>query len=1097
MSELIIQTRLSPQKLVPNNIRRSRLLKLLDANIDKNLIIVCTPAGYGKTTLLTDYLSSTNLQYAWLTIPQDGINNLYSLINYLVHSLIKINDRFGKKTLEVLDIFRKDIKPQKDESEIIEIIVGTFINEFCNLFKKDIILIIDDLHFIEVEDSKSWLNILLNVLINNIPENLHLIISTRQLPDINISKFQSKRNLLLIGTKDLSFSYKEIELLLKKNYSFNISEDNIVLLEDEVKGWITGIHLILQAYGSDFSQLKPLEIRYTIHLPDNIFKYFANEIFAKLNENTQDFLLHTSLLEIFEPESCNKLLKINKSKGIIKELIQKNLFIQETEVDTRSKDKSKFLKYYNYHSLFRQYLQSKFSDLKSEKYKSDFLKRVSKHYLEMDDYVSAVDCSILAKDNNKAISLIIKNSDAFIKEFKFENLRKWLYSMPVEILNNNPHLLFYMSLINQYFYYDIEKSLEYLDKAFYKIRNQKNKSLLYNCLIQKAKLLENYGKYEEAEKTLNKLLKIKITQKNKAYIFFQLGEIKFRNNKLEDSICFLSRSLELCQKNKLVEMKSEVLVFFGEVYLCKGDFTKSLYYLEQVKDQFSKIGTKHYLYTCMTRVYCHLGDFEKAKETHNKAKELVVFCPFLLYKIRNLFTESELRFYCGDYEETIKILDEFYLLTTKSGFKGYNYIIFKYKGYAFYYLKEFDKAKQNFKLSLNYIGERDTEKEKKLEFEIANSILMKKISLNDSIETSFLKAYKYYENKNDKFEIARISFQLADYYFKKNNLTKCLRYLKESLVICSEKDYIALLQEDIFSTRYLFDLAILNPDFKSERNFVKLLFQNVFNRLDLEWLSDESKERLSIQIDCLYDINMKTFGGLEFFIRGEKLQAEKRLRHKSKLILAYLLLYPNVRLTKDKIIDLFFTDIPLETVEDAFHKIISDLRKATRLEQFDLILYENKILHLHDNGYYKSDVKEFSRFYSLVFSSDIKIEEKIEHAKKAIDLYRGELLEGFYESWCEDIRQEYSSKSISVCEELLSLLFKRKDYDDVIVYSGKLLNFDRTNENAFLYLIESHVKQDNIKRAKEVYSNMLNTYKREIGEKPPEDIINKIKNLIP
>ena len=918
MSELIIQTRLSPPKHVPDNIRRSRLLKLLDDNIDKSLIIVCTPAGYGKTTLLTDYLSLTSLQYAWLTIPQDGINNLHSFINYLVHSVIKIDSKFGGETLEILDIFQKDIKLQKDKSESIEIIVGTFINEFCNLFKEDIIIIIDDLHFIEAEDSKRWLNDLLNVLIDNIPENLHLIISTRQIPDINISKFQSKRNLLLLGIKDLSFNYKEIELLLRNNYSLNLSEDNIILLEDEVKGWITGIHLILKAYGDDFSQLKPLEIRNTIHLPDNIFKYFANEIFDKLNENIQNFLLHTSLLEIFDIESCNKLLKIKNSKGIIKELFRKNLFIQEAEHETNSE--GKLLKYYNYHSLFRKYLQSKLSELKSEKYISDFLKRVSKHYLETDDYVSAVDCSILAKDYLKAIQLIIKNSDDLLNQFKYENLRKWLYSIPAEILNNNPHLLFYMSSVNQYFYYDIEKSLEYLDKSLYKMKNQKNKSLLYNCLIEKAKLLMNCGKYEDAEKTLNKLLKIKITQKNKANILFQLGEIKFRNYKLEDSICFLNRSLEICQKNKLVETHSEVLVFLGEVYLCKGDFTESLYYLEQVKDQFFKIGTKHYFYTCMTRVNCHLGNFEKAKEMHNKAKELVDFCPFLLYKIRNLFTESELRFYCGDHEETIRILEEFYSLTSKSGFKGYNYFILKYKGYSFYYLKNFDKAKQNFRLSLNYTGERDTEKEKQLEYELANSILMKKISLNDSIEKTFLKAYKFYEKYDDEFELARISFHLADYYYKKKELTKSLKYLKESLSICSEKDYIALLQEDIFGTRYLFDLAISNPDFKSERNFVNLLFQNVFNKLDLEWLSYESKERLSIQIDCLYDINMKTFGGLEFIVRGKKILSEKKLRHKSKLILAYLLHYPKDRLIKDKIIELFFSEIPIETVDDTFHK---------------------------------------------------------------------------------------------------------------------------------------------------------------------------------
>ena len=201
---------------------RQRLLNLLNSNAEKSLIMVCCPAGYGKTTLVQNFLSGQKKKFAWLHISSD-IDHLYTFFNYIILSLRQISSEFGVHTLQIIEASREKYQLSKSLKNIINHIVSTFLNEFKTHFEDDVYLVIDDLHHIE---DTSWFTESLNTVLEHIPEKLHLIVTTRHIPEINFTSLISKDAMLKLEIEDLHFNIEEIGELLENVYSVKYSKFN-------------------------------------------------------------------------------------------------------------------------------------------------------------------------------------------------------------------------------------------------------------------------------------------------------------------------------------------------------------------------------------------------------------------------------------------------------------------------------------------------------------------------------------------------------------------------------------------------------------------------------------------------------------------------------------------------------------------------------------------------------------------------------------------------------------------------------------------------------------------------------------------------------
>ena len=215
-------------------------------------------------------------------------------------------------------------------------------------------------------------------------------------------------------------------------------------------------------------------------------------------------------------------------------------------------------------------------------------------------------------------------------------------------------------------------------------------------------------------------------------------------------------------------------------------------------------------------------------------------------------------------------------------------------------------------------------------------------------------------------------------------------------------------------------------------------------------------------------------------------------------------------------IDKFFQDLPPESVDAVYHNTLSRMRSALKIKYDfpdkgdskskskskaagwapELLLYEDKVLHWNKDFYVWTDCAEFEKLYNSTQSAEIKVNQKINLCKQAIELYTGDFLSGYYDPWTEEKRQNYSNMYLKLCFELICALKDRRDYSEIIKYADKILKIDKLNDEAYISLIEVYSLLGDINTARDKFSQMLKDYDEELGEKPDKSALHRIKRIL-
>ena len=1098
-----IQTRIIPPVLSQGIVKRERLIKKINENINKSLILICAPAGYGKTTLIRDYLLEYSPRSSWLQVRPD-IDNFYTFISYLTYSIRQLNPEFGKGTLAVIDDYREKFQLSKHLKRIVNDIISTFLNEFCKCFEEDVVVVIDDLGMIE---DSTWLSQAFNVIFENIPSNMHIIITSRDVPDFSQSILTAKRNILKIETKDLTFSATEVEQLLKNTYGIKCSEEEIKILKNNLSGWITGIHLILQSYGEDFPKLRLDKII----IFEDIFNYFTEDIFNNLDDDVKEFLLNTSLLENFSASLCDALFESVKSKKIINKLLSKNIFIQIHSLPQGETEQT-----YSYQLLFKKFLNSKLNDLKTKEEIEKFIKKVSKYYISKKEAVPSINYALRAEDYLTAIPLILKNFKHFFDSGNYEIIWKWFDQLDKETLEENAELLYYKALLMKFYEGNIDESLPYLDKAIINAKKDKNHELAMESSILRIRNLLSLGKISAAIKSINEIITKKTSSENKARLHYLMAFANYQNSDYDKSLPLLDKAVKELEEGEFViegkDIQIDIFKLYGHIFLIRGEFAKSISYYEKVDKKADKIIDKQETYCNLILLYSLSGKFDKAVEYTVKAKETIERISVPLFKITYLLAYQALKFEFGDYEDSIRLLEEMNDIAVKLNHKYYIYLSYSLIGDSYYYLNKLSKTEEYYDLAFKYVN--DDNSLEKVQYSVMKALLMKKMEPDESVEQVLLEAYEYYKKNKIIYNQTQVAFHIADYYLRTNNFQNTHKYISGTLNAASEKDYISFLQRDFMDSRYLFDFAVAN---NIQKDFIKMITDSLLHKKEMEWISEDCKKRITELSLSVYDITLNSFGKGDIIVRGEKIEENEWSKKKWKMIFIYLLLNSKQALTKDKIIDMFYPDTPIESVDNIFHQIVSKFRNLIKIDSFlnhdnpkskpkkstanevkltsPLIIYEDKILRINNDFTFCIDANEFEKYYKLA-ASEKDDDKKLLYLKKAVNIYKGDFLEGNYDNWCEELRTKYKSYMVSMSEELIKFLYAQGDYSSSVSYCEKLLKYEKLNLIAYEYTIKSYENLDKHTLAREKYSQLIKSYKIEFDESVPGYFTDKIKFIL-
>jgi LuxR family transcriptional regulator, maltose regulon positive regulatory protein len=318
-----------------NIVHRSALFEKLNAGLSRKLILVSAPAGFGKTTVVSDWINQNKIPTAWFSL-DNGDNDPVDFLSYISSGIQSIHSEFGQSALKLLN------SPNRPS---VESIASLLINEILYI-KQNFLLVLDDFHMIKSNEVLK----LVSYLLEHIPGNIHVVILTRSDPTLSVSRLRSQNQLVELRSSDLSFSANEISVLFNKKLKLGLSLDDVHALETKTEGWIVGLQLTaLSLQGrediSGFIQNLKGDNRY-------IMDYMMEEVMKIQTDDIKEFLLQTSILEQMSAPLCNTVLDRNDSQHILEMLEKNNMFVIPLDEDRN---------WYRYHHLFADLLKKRLS----------------------------------------------------------------------------------------------------------------------------------------------------------------------------------------------------------------------------------------------------------------------------------------------------------------------------------------------------------------------------------------------------------------------------------------------------------------------------------------------------------------------------------------------------------------------------------------------------------------------------------------------------------------------------------------------------------------------------------------------------------------
>lgn len=428
------------------SVARSRLLTLIEEGMQVPFTLVAAPAGFGKTTLLTDWASMASIPVAWFSIDA-GDNDPVRFISYLVAALESIQPGIGSEALLMLRSFRS-IPLQTIQSGLSNRLFA--IQVPCAL-------VLDDYHMIESQEiHKSIIN-----LLEHLPPNIHVIISTRSDPPFPLSRFRARRQMIEIRSKDLRFRRDESVDLLNRVMELSLPEEDIAILDEHTEGWAVGLQLAAlslrgRADPGSFIRAFTGSHRY-------ILDYLVEEVLERQPQDIQQFLLQTSVLERLCAPLCEAVLGNKKpgeygafsnSRAILEYLEKANLFLVPLDEERR---------WFRYHHLFAELLQARLQETRSGEIPE--LHHRAGAWFEAQGFISeAIHHALAVQDFSYAAHLIEQSGNVTWFRNEGYTLIRWMEAIPAEEFQKRPRLILYKAWVCMYDV-RVNEAQEYLDSA--------------------------------------------------------------------------------------------------------------------------------------------------------------------------------------------------------------------------------------------------------------------------------------------------------------------------------------------------------------------------------------------------------------------------------------------------------------------------------------------------------------------------------------------------------------------------------------------------------------------------------------------------------
>ena len=1039
---------------------RRRLFRLLDASRKYPVIWISGPAGSGKTTLISSYLDANKLPCLWYQV-DEGDSDIATFFYY-----------FGLAAKKAAPHYRKSLPLLTPE--YLQGIATFTLRYFENLFsrlKAPYFLIFDNYQTVPADSN--FHDVISNGL-SAIPDGVNVVLISRHDLPPALSRLHANGLIGMFGWDELRLSLDESGGIVRSRKKGKTSKEMIRRLHDTSDGWAAGLILMLESAKRGLEAQWPEKIS-----SKETLDYFGSEVFSKTNQEIKYFLTKTALLPRMTSKMAEELTGLSKAGDILSELSKNNYFTERRYYAEPV---------YQYHTLFREFLISQAREAYSPTDLSGLRRGAASLLEEAGQVEDAVHLFRDAQDWEGMIRLIMKQAPTMLEQGRYHTLEEWLDSLPKEMVENDPWLLYWKGTSRSPF--DPSLAQPFFERAFEKFKTQDNlmgillawSGVVY-CMLYKFEEYFSLDRwihlFPELPDNPEKTIPMEAWMQVVGGMFTALA---YRRPGSSETDAWIRRAESIVQGPGGPVAKAQILLQLVHYYLIVGDYEKSsinirlLQHLAQSKEALP-------LLIIMTRLaeaihYGLTGDDQKClravSEGHKTSEGTGIFLldyVSLLHGVANFQNVGDLGMAQTMLETVVSLWER---------------------------LRPFDKALYHFIQTRQFLLRSE------LSAAVAQADLALKTSLDvgayDPICLSHLlaaqvmhrlrKQSQAWNHLHEAFHIAEMmKSKIFEYYglmieayfhFEEGDEASGLASLRKALTLGKERGFMNTFIDQPVVTAMLCVKAL-------EEEIEVAYVQNLIRKRRL------TPEKPPLHLEKWpWPLKVHTLGKFAILRDDKPLQFSRKVQKKPLLMVKAMIAQGGKLVKEEQLADMLWPDADGDQAYSAFRTTVSRLRR----------LIGEKAIEFHEGKttlaprYCWVDSWAFERVCDQVDVESKRTgeHETREHSKdekiislirKAINLYKGHfLVDDSEEFWTAPYRERLRAKYLRLITRLGDHLQQTGQWEKAVENYQKALEVDELAEEFYqrLMICYRHLGQN--AKAIEVYKRCKKMLSAVLGIEP-------------
>ncbi len=1069
----IIRTRITAPRRRGELVARQRLTNLLSELIEKRLVLVSAPAGYGKTSLLVDFVNRCPLPVCWYTIDRLDFDPL-QFIAYFSAAISQRFPAFGLRISAALS----NVQGQLD----VDFAATVLINEIYDTIPEHFLLVLDDYHL--VNDSLEVRHFISRFL-QDAEENCHLVLTSRSLlslPDLPMMAARSEVG--GISFEELAFTADEIQSLYQQSQHEKLSQDIAEEIRTRSEGWVTGIVLASQMKTKDTVARERLA-RVSRFGLDDYFLQLLNQIPSDLRM----FLLWSSLLEEFNIERCSQVLE--SALGIrnapwlewMSTIQKNNLFVMPVG------EEGDWLRY---HPLFLEFLQVLVFRERPEEARA-IERRMAEICIQNSQWDRAFSIYRRLDLTEDLVKLIETAEPDIITGGRITTLSAWLDALPAEVLNTRPFIIALQGYIAMVLG-DNNLAMTLFDQAVGAMNLPGDRIHLARTLSLRSRVHYLKGQLDAAISDANECMQLVNKDLDQRKLMGDalrsIGLCYFLKGKLQDALTWLGDALKIMQSINDYKNQAVINLEMGLAYENLGDYARSKEKYTSALQYWQQVENPVWLSNLLNNLGVleqMMGNYEQAIKSFDRGLEFARSCnyirmeAYLLTGIADIYAELQVD----------EQADQIYQMASAIANRAQEHFLQVYISVQSAALAgqrgDFISGYQLIKQAQDQVAPQGSEMEYYLcELEYCGLKILENKA--NEIIPRLEKACTYFTKEGHKVQHEKAHLYLILAYQMNSQTEKIMEnflylltsldgeFLPVSLIATAARHQSRL---EACKVNYLHD------EFSRFQNEVQR-FQE--RRPSLRRHLRENARLVPFAPPTLF---IRSLGRMQVLVDKHVVTSSEWQTQAARDLFFMLLAKPE-GMTKEEVSLIFWPDASPEEVKFRFKNTVYRLRRAVGKNS---VVLEQDIYRFNNNLDYEYDVELFLKECVLANQSQDPM-QKLTHFREAIKHYRGTYLSEIDETWVLASREYLRQNYLNILMQVSKIYLEFSNYDLAQEYCQRLLNEDNLLEDAHRLAIRIYAAMGNRAGMVRQYQRCVEVLEREINAAPSIQTQNLYQELL-